>query len=181
MRVLNYRMAMLKAKGMLQTLPLSQRVIRNAHSQLLDGARGEGNAPGEYRRVPNWIGPPGCSIGDARFIPIGSNDLPEAMGAWERYLHEIKPDRLVQLAVLHAEFEALHPFLDDNGRLGRMLAPLFLWQFELIRAPTFYISAYFESRRDAYYDALLAVSRDDDWTGWVAFFLDAIKEQAEII
>lgn len=101
------------------------------------------------------------------------------MSTWERYIHENVPDRLVQLAVLHAEFEALHPFLDGNGRLGRMLVPLFMWQHGFIGAPMFYISAYFESRRDAYYDRLLAVSRDDDWTGWARFFLDAIKEQAE--
>ncbi|NCQ35766.1 Fic family protein, partial [bacterium] len=93
--------------------------------------------------------------------------------------HDEAPDRLVQLAILHAEFEALHPFLDGNGRLGRMLVPLFLWQNRLIRQPMFYISAYFEARRDAYYDGLLAVSRDDDWTGWCRFFLEAIRSQAE--
>ena len=101
------------------------------------------------------------------------------MGTWENYLHEDAPDRLVQLAVLHAEFEALHPFLDGNGRLGRLLVPLFLWQHDLIRAPMFYISAWFEARRDAYYERLLAVSRDDDWTGWCRFFLQAVQEQAE--
>ena len=85
----------------------------------------------------------------------------------------------MQLAVLHAEFEALHPFLDGNGRLGRMLVPLFLWQHNLIRAPVFYISAYFEARRDTYYDGLLGVSRDGDWTGWCRFFLDAVRVQAE--
>ena len=106
-------------------------------------------------------------------------ELPDAMSAWERYAHDDAPDRLVQLAILHAEFEALHPFLDGNGRLGRMLVPLFLWQSGLIRQPMFYISAYFEARRDAYYDGLLAVSRDDDWTGWCRFFLEAIRTQAE--
>ena len=88
-------------------------------------------------------------------------------------------DLLVQLAVLHAEFEALHPFLDGNGRIGRMLVPLFLWQRGLIRTPVFYISDYFESHRDAYYEGLLAVSRDDDWTGWCRFFLEAVRVQAE--
>ncbi len=177
--VLNYRSAMTRARTSLETLPLSQRVIRDAHSVLLAGARGEGYAPGEYRRVPNWIGPPGCSLEDARFVPIAADGLPDAMSTWERYIHEEVPDRLVQLAVLHAEFEALHPFLDGNGRLGRMLVPLFMWQHGLIRAPMFYISAYFEARRDAYYDGLLAVSRDDDWTGWARFFLEALGEQAE--
>ena len=101
------------------------------------------------------------------------------MSAWERYLHEDAPDRLVQLAILHAEFEALHPFLDGNGRLGRMLAPLFLWQKGLISRPMFYISAWLEAHRDEYYDRLLAVSRDDDWTGWCGFFLEAVRTQAE--
>lgn len=101
------------------------------------------------------------------------------MSAWERYLHADAPDRLVQLAIVHAEFEALHPFLDGNGRLGRMLVPLFLWQNGLIQRPMFYLSAFLEAHRDEYYERLLAVSRDDDWTGWCRFFLDAIKAQAE--
>jgi len=101
------------------------------------------------------------------------------MSAWEKYVHSEAPDRLVQLAVLHAEFEALHPFLDGNGRLGRMLVPLFMWQNSLIHKPMFYISAYFETNRDVYYDRLLAVSRDGDWTGWCRFFLEAVRSQAE--
>ena len=105
--------------------------------------------------------------------------LPDAMCAWERYRHEDASDRLVQLAIRHAELEALHPFLDDNGRLGRMLVPLFLRQIDLLRVPLFYISAYFETHRSAYYDGLLAVSRDDDWTGWRPFFLEAVQAQAE--
>ena len=160
--VLNYRIAMRLAEKMLQKLPLSQRVVREAHRALLDGVRGKNKSPGEYRRVPNWIGPPGCAVENATFVPVGADGLPDAMAAWERYIHHDAPDRLVQLAILHAEFEAVHPFLDGNGRLGRMLIPLFLWRHGLIRAPTFYVSAYFEARRDAYYDGLLAVSRDDD-------------------
>lgn len=177
--VLNYREAMRQAERQLETLPLSQRVIKEAHQILLRGVRGEGKAPGEYRRIPNWIGPPGCSINDARFVPIDANELPDAMSTWERYIHADVSDKLVQLAILHAEFEALHPFLDGNGRLGRMVVPLFLWQANLIRAPIFYISAYFEAHREAYYEGLLAVSRDDDWTGWCQFFLEAIRRQAE--
>lgn len=101
------------------------------------------------------------------------------MSAWERYAHADAPDRLVQVAVLHAEFEALHPFLDGNGRIGRMLVPLFMWQAGLIHRPMFYISAYFEARRDEYYERLLAVLRDDDWIGWCRFFLEAVRAQAE--
>ncbi len=177
--VLNYRSAMRQAEKLLEDLQLSQRVIREVHTVLLAGVRGEGKSPGEFRRIPNWIGPSGCTIDDATFVPIGADKLPSAMSIWERYIHEDAPDRLVQLAVLHAEFEALHPFLDGNGRLGRMFVPLFLWQTGLIRAPMFYISAYFEARRDDYYERLLAVSRDDDWTGWCLFFLEAVREQAE--
>ena len=117
---------MRKAEHLLEKLPFSQRVVRNAHEVLLAGVRGQHRAPGEFRRIPNWIGPPGCTIETARFIPIGAEKLPEAMSAWERYIHDDQPDKLVQLAVLHAEFEALHPFLDGNGRLGRMMVPLFL-------------------------------------------------------
>ncbi len=177
--LLNHLAAMRHAEQMLEKLPLSQRVIRGAHKVLLDGVRGQGKSPGEYRRIPNWIGPPGCTVKEARFVPIDANELHAAMDAWERYIHGETPDRLVQLAILHAEFEALHPFLDGNGRLGRMLVPLFLWQTGLIRAPIFPISAWFEARREAYYDGLLAVFRDNDWTGWCQFFLEAVRLQAE--
>lgn len=177
--ILNYRAAMRKAEQLLADLPLSQRVIREAHRVLLAGVRGQNKAPGEYRRIPNWIGPPDCTIETASFVPIAAEQLSDGMSAWERFIHDDQPDRLAQLAILHAEFEALHPFLDGNGRLGRMLVPLFLWQKGLIRRPTFYISAYFEARRDAYYGELLAVSRDNDWTGWCRFFLDALRTQAE--
>ncbi len=177
--ILNYRAAMRTAEKLLEELPLSLRVVREAHKVLLSGVRGKDKAPGEYRRIPNWIGAPGCTIEEARFVPIGADRLPDAMSTWERYVHEDAPDRLVQLAILHAEFESLHPFLDGNGRLGRMLVPLFLWQSGLIRRPMFYISAYFEAHRDAYYDRLLAVSRDDDWPGWCHFFLEAVQTQAE--
>lgn len=177
--VLNYRAAVRHAEGMLRDLPLGQRVIREAHRVLMSGVRGANKAPGEYRRIPNWIGPHGCTMEQARFVPIGAERLPEAMSAFERYIHAEAPDTLVQLAILHAEFEALHPFLDGNGRLGRMLIPLFLWQRGLIRAPMFYISAFFEANRDEYYERLLAVSRDGAWTDWCVFFLRAVQSQAE--
>ncbi len=176
--VLNYRKAMRAAESMLNELPLSQRVICEAHRILLAGVRGHGRSPGEYRRIPNWIGPSGCSIEEARYVPIGANMLPDAMSEWERYIHSEEPDRLVQLAIIHAEFEALHPFLDGNGRLGRMLIPLFMYYTRLIQQPMFYISAFLETNREAYYERLLAISRDNDWTSWVAFFLTAVIEQA---
>jgi len=177
--ILNYRAATRRAEDLLGELPLSQRVVREAHRVLCSGVRGTEKSPGEYRRVPNWIGPPGCSQEDARFVPIDAAKLQDAMGIWERFIHSDAPDRLVQLGLLHAEFEALHPFLDGNGRLGRMFVPLFLWQRGLIGRPVFYISGYFEARRDAYYEHLLAVSRDGDWTRWCAFFLEAVRVQSE--
>jgi len=177
--VVNYYSAMSHAVQLLKSLPLSRRVILEAHAVLMSGARGRQRSPGKLRRVPNWIGPPGCSQEDATFVPIGAGELPDAFSRWEHYLHSKQPDLLIQAAVMHAEFEALHPFLDGNGRLGRMLIPLFLWQKGLIRQPMLYMSAYFEAHREAYYDQLLAVSRDGDWTGWCQFFLRGVRLQAE--
>jgi Fic family protein len=178
--VLNYRKAMRHAMTLLETLPLSQRVILETHAVLMDSVRGHGKSPGAYRRIPNWIGPAGCTLEQARFVPISADKLPDAMSAFEAYIHDGSVlDGLVQLAILHAEFEALHPFLDGNGRLGRMLIPLFLWQRQLIRQPMFYISAHFEANRDEYYDRLLAVSHHGDWTGWCVFFLQGLMAQAE--
>jgi Fic family protein len=176
--ILNYRKAMRTATDMLTNLPLCQRIVLECHQILLNSVRGHGKSPGKYRKIPNWIGPKGCPIEKATYVPIDANKLPDAMSHWEKYVHEDTPDRLVQLALLHAEFEALHPFLDGNGRLGRMLIPLFLYQAKIIQQPMFYISAYLESHRDEYYERLLAISRDDDWIGWCAFFLEAIRIQA---
>ncbi len=176
--VLNYRRAMRHAVAALEKLPLSQRLVRDTHRVLLEGVRGENKTPGMYRRLQNWIGPVQCEIEQAKFVPPSAERLPELMSTWERYLHGKAPDRLVQLAILHAEFEAIHPFLDGNGRMGRLLVPLFLVDKGLLASPDFYVSAYLEARREEYYERLLAVSRDNDWTGWCEFFLTAIIEQA---
>jgi Fic family protein len=176
--IVNYRQAMVHAIQLLEELPLCQRVIKEAHRVLLEGVRGSDKSPGEYRKNPNWIGPPGCPIEEARFIPISADRLLDGMTAWEEYIHSDTLDRLVQLAIIHAEFEALHPFVDGNGRLGRMCVPLFMFKTGIVNTPMFYISAFFESNRDEYYERLLGISRDDDWTGWCAFFLRAIIEQA---
>jgi len=177
--ILNYRKAMRAATESLKSLPLCQRIVLESHRILLNSVRGHGKSPGQYRKIPNWIGSAGCTIEEARYVPIDAEKLPQAMSDWEKYIHENAPDKLLQLAILHAEFEALHPFLDGNGRLGRMLIPLFLYQAKIIQQPMFYISAYLESHRDEYYERLLAVSRDNDWTGWCAFFLRVIRIQAE--
>lgn len=177
--VLNYRAALNEATRLLAELPLSQRLIRQTHGVLMQGVRGRNKDPGEYRRIANWIGPAGCAVEQARFVPCPVERLPQAMDALEQYLHGDAPDRLVQLAIVHAEFEAIHPFLDGNGRLGRLIVPLFLYANGLLSRPNFYLSDYLESHREQYYERLLAVSRDDDWTGWIAFFLEALITQAE--
>lgn len=177
--VLNYRRAMWHAVDMLKELPFCQRIIRETHRVLLEGVRGNGGFLGEYRKIPNWIGPPGCTIENARFVPISADRLSEAMDTWDRYSKESKPDRLVQLSIIHAEFEAIHPFLDGNGRLGRMIVPLYMYSIGLIQSPMFYISAFFEKNRDEYYERLLAISRDNDWTSWCKFFLRGVIEQAQ--
>lgn len=177
--VLNYRTAMSMAEKRLEELPLSLRVIREIHAVLLDGVRGQGKAPGEFRRRANSIGSAGATIDEARFVPIAVPDLLEGMSRWERYFHEEGTDRIVQVAVLHAEFESIHPFLDGNGRLGRILIPILLWQYGLIRRPMFYLSEYLEENREEYYDQLLGVSRSRDWTDWCRFFLVAVRTQAD--
>lgn len=146
----------------------------------MQGVRGYNKAPGNYRRLPDtcWIGPPGSTIETARYIPCPVEELRSAMDMLESYLHEEPPDSLVQLAIVHAEFEAIHPFLDGNGRMGRLIVPLFMFTKQLLSSPSLYISEYLESHREEYYDGLLAVSRDGDWTGWCVFFLTAVTEQA---
>jgi len=179
--VLNYRKAMNHAMNLLKTLPLSQRLIKDVHKVLMDSVRGHGKSPGEYRKIPNWIGPSGCTIEEARFVPISAEKLPDGMSDFEKYIHtDSVADHLIQLAVLHAEFEALHPFLDGNGRLGRMLIPLFLWNKGILHQPMFYVSAFFEANRETYYERLLEVSKAGNWTDWIAFFLSALREQANL-
>ena len=178
--VINYRVALNTATRQLDCIPLSLRLIRNAHQILLGGVRGQDKAPGEFRRIPDsvWIGPPGSTIENANFVPCPVEHLPAAMDAWERFIHSDEPDALVQLAIIHAEFESIHPFLDGNGRIGRLIVPLYMVAKGVLQAPHFYISGFLDQHRDEYYDRLLAVSRDDDWTSWSEFFLTAIAEQA---
>ena len=177
--IINYRTAVRIAENQLDSLPLSGRFIRKIHKRLMKGVRGRNKAPGEFRKIQNWIGPKGCKIDNAHFVPINSNQLSQGITKWEKYLNSQQPDVLVQLAIIHVEFEALHPFLDGNGRLGRMLIPIFLYHRKLLSAPTFYLSEFLEANREEYIERLLSVSRDNDWTGWCVFFLNAILEQAD--
>jgi Fic family protein len=176
--VMNYRSALRQAVREMQELPLSQRLVKRMHMTLMEGVRGRSKDPGEYRRIQNWIGAGDSTAETARFVPVSADRLSEAMAAWESYLHGPELDALVQLAVMHAEFEAIHPFLDGNGRLGRLLIPLFLFEKKILNSPNFYMSAYLETNRDEYYARLLNVSRDGDWTRWSEFFLRALISQA---
>ena len=178
--VVNYRIALDSANRQMEQIPLSLRLIRDAHRILMRGVRGRDKGPGEYRRIPNsvWIGPPGSTIESADFVPCPVEHLAGAMDAWERFIHSDEPDPLVQLAIVHAEFESIHPFLDGNGRIGRLIVPLYMVAKGLLDVPHFYISGFLDQHRDEYYERLQAVSRDDDWTGWSGFFLKAVEEQA---
>ncbi len=176
--IVNYRQAVLHAINRMDTLPLCGRLLKEAHAILMRSVRGRNKDPGNYKRTLNLIGAPGSTEETATFIPITPDKLADGITAWEQFLHSKQPDPLVQLGLVHAEFEALHPFLDGNGRLGRMLVPLFLFERKILNSPDFYISEYLEAHREVYYERLLAVSRDGDWTGWCVFFLQALAAQA---
>lgn len=177
--VLNYRRAMRACVSEMEQRPFSQHILRAAHALLMNGVRGRDMSPGSYRNNQNWIGTKGCTIENASFIPVSPEHLQAGMDEWERYFgNTAVPDALVQLAIIHVEFEALHPFKDGNGRLGRMLLPLFLFQRKLLSRPDFYMSGYLEANRDEYQERLRAVSRDGDWTGWCVFFLKGVIQQA---
>ena len=176
--ILNYRKAMGQAVQSLKKRPFCINLVKDLHVTLLDSVRGRNKAPGEFRRIQNFIGPPECTIENATFVPPSADQVIDAMSNWEKYLHFEEKDVLVQLAIAKAQFELIHPFLDGNGRIGRMLVPLFLYNKEILSSPMFYLSAYFEAHRDLYYAHLQALSREDDWNGWIHFFLKAVIEQA---
>jgi Fic family protein len=176
--ILNYRVAIGHAKKKMKERPFCLNLLKELHAILLDSVRGRDKARGQFRRSQNFIGLPGDPIERASFIPPVWEHVEPSMNAWEKYFHSDEPDRLVQLAIVKAQFELIHPFLDGNGRLGRMLIPLFLFEKGLLSGPVFYLSAYLEKNRDTYYQKLRALSVDSDWNGWVAFFLRALEEQA---
>jgi Fic family protein len=175
----NYRQALGYAANALRERPLSLHLIRELHSLLMQGVRGRSKDPGAFRSEQNWIGPQGCSIEHANFVPIPQEHLMAGLENWAAYVQRRdEPDPLVQLANIHLEFEALHPFKDGNGRLGRMLIPLFLFDRQVLSGPNFYMSGYLEARREQYIDSMRAVSRDGMWTEWCAFFLEGLLDQA---
>jgi Fic family protein len=145
----------------------------------MEGVRGEHATPGEFRRTQNWIGAPGCTLNDATFVPPPVYEMHTALDALEKYLHsEDEYPPLVRLAFIHYQFEAIHPFIDGNGRIGRLLLILLLVHWGLLPLPLLYLSAYFEKHRQAYYDLLLSVSTRGAWREWVEFFLRGVAEQA---
>ena len=177
--IINYRVALMAGRQKMNERPLSLNVIRKLHEILLRGVRGEGKDPGNFRRIQNWIGAPGSTMEQARFVPPTVPDMTAGLYNWEEYLHTEEKDVMVQMAIVHAQFEILHPFMDGNGRIGRILIPLFLFHKEIIHQPVFYMSQYLESNRQQYYDALKSITDNDDWTHWISFFLKGVVEQAQ--
>lgn len=160
-------------------LPMSLRLIREMHSILMTGVRGQERTPGQFRRSQNWIGPPGSVINTATFIPPPPHELDACLTQFEAYLHAPSAmPPLVRLATIHYQFEAIHPFLDGNGRIGRLLITLILCIERVLPGPLLYLSAFFEKRRAEYYRHLLEVSTRGAWDQWVCFFLAGVAEQA---
>jgi Fic family protein len=153
------------------------RLLREIHAELLKGVRGEERQPGEFRTTQNWIGPSGCTLNQAEFVPPPPHEMQDALANLERFLHErnILPV-LVHCAVAHAQFETIHPFLDGNGRVGRLLIALLLCERAVLQKPLLYLSYYLKSRRLEYYDRLMAIRTDGDWEGWIKFFLKGVFE-----
>ena len=178
--VANYVQALEFGLKRMEKLPLSLRLIREMHAELMRGVRGDHLTQGEFRRSQNWIGPPGSTLMNAEFVPPPVEEMKLALDAFEKYLHagsDLPP--LVRLALIHYQFEAIHPFLDGNGRIGRLLLTLLLCREGILSQPLLYLSAYFEAQRQEYYRLLLAVSQRGEWTAWIHFFLIGVAEQSQ--
>lgn len=177
--VQNYIKAMNEAIEALKTLPLSSRLLRNTHAVLLQSMRGEYKLPGEFRSSQNWIG--GASLNDAAFIPPHYYELPDLMSDFDKFLNDdIHPlPHLIRIGMAHYQFETIHPFLDGNGRIGRLLITLYLVGKGLLTKPTLYLSAFFEKHKSLYYDNLSRVRTHNDLMHWLKFFLEGIKQTAE--
>ena len=177
--VSNYVKALEYGLGRLNELPVSLRLIREIHAILLEGVRGKSQTPGEFRRSQNWIGPPGCKLMDATYVPPPVDEMHSGLDRFEKYIHsdfDLPP--LIRLSLIHYQFEAIHPFLDGNGRIGRLIVTLLLCAEGLLPQPLLYLSAFFERTRDEYYRRLLAVSQYGKWQDWILYFLQGVASQA---
>lgn len=175
--VVNYITAMKVGLRRLKALPVSLRLIREIHHELMQGVRGKHKNPGEFRTTQNWIGPPGCSLNDALFVPPPPHELTQHMGALEKFLHsEDTIPALVKIGLAHAQFETIHPFLDGNGRLGRLLITFLLCEKEILAQPALYISHFFRRYKSEYYQCLQGIRETGDWEEWLRFFLRGVVD-----
>jgi Fic family protein len=177
--VANYVVALEYGVKRLEKLPLSLRLVRELHERLMKGVRGGYATPGEFRRSQNWIGPAGCTLANATYVPPPPGELLDTLGAWEKFLHDRSLPPLVHVALAHSQFEAIHPFLDGNGRIGRLLITLLLIERNVLPAPLLYLSAFFEATRHEYYDRLLGVTERGEWEAWLEYFLNGVARQSE--
>jgi Fic family protein len=175
----NYVVALEHGIARLKELPLCVRIIRELHGKLMTGVRGQQAAPGRFRKIQNWIGKPGSTLATASFIPPPPDDVETCLAAWERFLHESDLPPLVTIALAHYQFEAIHPFLDGNGRVGRLLITLFLIERKILPTPLLYLSAFFEAARRDYYDGLRGVSERGEWNEWLEYFLQGVARMSE--
>lgn len=178
--VINYVDAMNWGLEQLASFPLSLRLIRNIHARLIHNTRGANKNPGEFRTSQNWIGPAGCTLNTATFVPPTVPDMNVALGDLELFIHqEDFIPAFVKIAMIHAQFETIHPFLDGNGRMGRLLITFWLCQQNILTKPLLYLSFYFKKNRAEYYDRLMAVRKNGDWENWIKFFLRGIAEVSD--
>jgi len=179
LEVINYVAAMRLGLAKLEKIPISVRLLRAIHARLLEGARGRNRAPGELRTIQNWIGPEGATIHSAVFVPPPPQRVPEALSDLERFIHgRDRLPQLVRIGLAHAQLETIHPFLDGNGRLGRLLITFMLCEQRILHEPVLYLSYYLRRHRRDYYDRLQAVREQGDWEGWLEFFLEGVRDVA---
>jgi len=172
----NYVKAMNYGLGRLDSLPLSLRLIKEIHSELMHGVRGGDRNPGEYRNSQNWIGPPGCNLSSAAFVPPPPHEIAAKMSELELYIHDDSATPpLIKCGLVHAQFETIHPFLDGNGRIGRLLITFILCWRKVLKRPLLYLSHYFKQNRDEYYERLQSVRDEGDWEGWIRFYLKGVE------
>ncbi len=175
----NYVAALEHGLRRLPELPLSLRMVKQLHAVLMEGVRGGHATPGEFRRSQNWIGPPGCTLANATYVPPPPEELMNCLGDWERSLRDRSLPPLIHAAYIHYQFEAIHPFLDGNGRVGRLLITLLLVERDILPTPLLYLSAFFEATRRDYYERLLEVSLQGEWEAWLEYFLNGVARQSE--